>query len=309
MKLKQNLLPILLIALTSTLLISTACEEEGPTNSAPTCTITSPDDGATFTQGGTITITAEVEDEDHNLEEVRFYVNGIAIGSVNGFPYNFDWDTSEEETGSFNIKVEAIDAEQEKTSNEINITLAGIVSEVTLVDTLLYADYYDDVSYNLDINNDQQPDLSFHLKNIGGSSGTSIFSKVEGVNGATVQYVSKEDTTWLYPPGNSEDTLWSYHFYEQINYLILGDIINTNTNFTNQRLIIAEVSIDGSYYAGIEQSYIDRNELMGLGYIYMIIKIEEQIAWLKIKVLDHSKILIHSYRLLDEDDLLEIREY
>ncbi|HKK59328.1 MAG TPA: SUMF1/EgtB/PvdO family nonheme iron enzyme, partial [Salinivirga sp.] len=121
---KHNLFTILMLALAGTLLIFTACEdEEEPTNSAPTSTITSPEDGAEFTQGETITIIVDAVDEDENLEEVRFYVNDVGVGSVSSLPYSFDWDTSDEEPGSFIIKAEAIDEAQEKTSDEINITL------------------------------------------------------------------------------------------------------------------------------------------------------------------------------------------
>ncbi|ALO16598.1 Chitodextrinase precursor [Salinivirga cyanobacteriivorans] len=142
MQQKHNLLTILMLALVSTLLIFTACEKdeddepitEEPTNSAPTCTITSPEDGAEFTQGETITIAVEAEDEDNNLEEVRFYVNDVGIGSASSFPYNFDWDTNEEEPGSFTIKAEAIDELQERTSYEISITLESSITGGTLTD-------------------------------------------------------------------------------------------------------------------------------------------------------------------------------
>jgi len=129
---KHNLLTILMLALASTLLIFTACEEDDePTNSAPTCTITSPEDGAEFTQGETITIDVDAVDEDENLNEVRFYVNDVGIGSASSFPYNFDWDTGEEEPGSFTIKAEAIDEAQEKASDEISLTLNAAGSAPT----------------------------------------------------------------------------------------------------------------------------------------------------------------------------------
>src|SRR6056297_2310972 len=121
---KHKLLTVLMLALAGTLLIFTACEdEEEPTNSAPTSTITSPEDGAEFTQGETITIAVEAVDEDENLNEVRFYVNDVGIGSASSFSYNFDWDTSVEEPGSFTIKAEAIDEAQKKASDEITISL------------------------------------------------------------------------------------------------------------------------------------------------------------------------------------------
>ena len=124
-----------MIALTSSLFIFTAYEDDEPTSSAPTCSITSPDDGAEFIKGETITIAVEAEDEDNNLEEVCFYINGIEIGSANSFPYNFDWDTSEEESGSFNIKAEAIDDALEKASDEISIILIS----VTDIDANVYS--------------------------------------------------------------------------------------------------------------------------------------------------------------------------
>jgi len=139
---KHNLLTILMLALASTLLIFTACEEDDePTNSAPTCTITSPEDGAEFTQGETITIDVDAVDEDENLNEVRFYVNDVGIGSASSFPYNFDWDTGEEEPGSFTIKAEAIDEAQGKTSDEISITLksSNTGSTVTDIDGNVYS--------------------------------------------------------------------------------------------------------------------------------------------------------------------------
>ncbi len=141
MKLKRRLLTILMITLTSTLLIFTACEDDEPANRVPICTITSPDDGDEFRQGQTVTIAVEAEDEDNNLEEVRFYVNGNVVGSANSFPYNFDWDTSEEEAGTFIIRAEAIDDEQEKVSDEISITLVrgGSGETVTDIDGNVYS--------------------------------------------------------------------------------------------------------------------------------------------------------------------------
>jgi len=142
MKQKHNLLTILMIALTSTLLIFTACEDEEeddpiteePTNSAPTCSITSPENEAVFPQGETITIAVDAVDEDENIQEVKFYVNAIEINSDNSFPYSFDWDTSAEEPGSFTIKAEAIDEVEEKTSDEISLTIVSGFSGGTLTD-------------------------------------------------------------------------------------------------------------------------------------------------------------------------------
>lgn len=97
-------------------------------NTPPTCVITSPEDDSVFEVGETITIAVDAEGTDNNLEEVRFYVNEIGVSSVTSFPYNFEWDTSEETEGSYTIKAEAIDAENETASDEIVITLGGALT-------------------------------------------------------------------------------------------------------------------------------------------------------------------------------------
>ncbi|MFO7864147.1 MAG: FISUMP domain-containing protein [Salinivirgaceae bacterium] len=128
MKLDSNRL--FLMALASTLFLLIACEDDDanpatgePTNSAPTCTITSPEGGAEFTQGDTITIAVEALDEDENIQEVKFYVNDTEIGSVSSFPYRFDWYTSEEEPDSYTVKAEAIDEQQAKAIDETTLAI------------------------------------------------------------------------------------------------------------------------------------------------------------------------------------------
>ncbi|WP_462280968.1 FISUMP domain-containing protein [Salinivirga cyanobacteriivorans] len=133
---KHTLFTVLLLALASTFLFLTSCDDDDdePANSAPTCTITSPENGAEISRGESVLIAVQAEDSDNNLEEVRFYINEIGIGSTNNFPYNLEWETTEEDTGSYTIKVEAIDGLQEKGIDEISIRLTSTGSGGTVTD-------------------------------------------------------------------------------------------------------------------------------------------------------------------------------
>ncbi|WP_462282072.1 FISUMP domain-containing protein [Salinivirga cyanobacteriivorans] len=122
---KHKQLTILMLAFLSTLFIYTACEEDKDEliNNVPTCNITSPEDGAEFTHGDTLNIIVEASDQDDNLQKVKLYVNDIELASLSSLPYNFDWDTSEEEAGTFIIKAESVDETQKKAVDSITITL------------------------------------------------------------------------------------------------------------------------------------------------------------------------------------------
>ena len=57
-------------------------------NIAPTCIITTPSNNAEIEKGTTVTISADVEDEDGNLSEVRFYIDNAGVSSSSSFPYS-----------------------------------------------------------------------------------------------------------------------------------------------------------------------------------------------------------------------------
>lgn len=103
-----------------------SCEKE---NQPPSCQITSPVEGSEFIIGETITISAAAEDSDGEIAEIRFYINDIGISSATSFPYNYDWNTSEEEEGIIKIKVTAKDDQGAVVEDEISILLTGTFSD------------------------------------------------------------------------------------------------------------------------------------------------------------------------------------
>ena len=102
--------------------IFTGCEEE-EANKKPIISITNPASGTSIPKDTTITISAEAEDEDGKLKEVRFYLDGTDIGSASSTPYNYEWNLGDVSTGTHSLQAEAIDAENATAQDTIQITV------------------------------------------------------------------------------------------------------------------------------------------------------------------------------------------
>ncbi len=101
-------------------------KEEAPQdtpNKAPTCEITSPNNGQEFKQGERITISVNAEDSDGSIAEIRFFIDGVCKGSSNSLPYNYYWDTDAEDTGNYTLKAVSYDNDGGNSSDEISIKL------------------------------------------------------------------------------------------------------------------------------------------------------------------------------------------
>jgi len=116
----------------STIFFNSCENSEEDSNTAPTCSITSPDSGSEIGQGETVTISVEAEDEDDNLKEVRFYVDGSGVGSASSFPYSYDLETSDISEGNHTIKAKAIDENQASSEDKIQISIVESGGDVNL---------------------------------------------------------------------------------------------------------------------------------------------------------------------------------
>jgi len=122
---KRTILSITLMLSIGALIFSSCENSEEDSNTAPTCSITSPTSGSEIEQGETVTISVEAEDEDDNLKEVRFYVDGSGVGSASSFPYSYDLETSDISKGNHTIKAKAIDENQSSSEDEIQMSIVG----------------------------------------------------------------------------------------------------------------------------------------------------------------------------------------
>jgi len=113
---------LVIIAAFSIILMNCSKEEE---NKVPIAEIVKPSDNDTIQVGDVLTIRANADDKDGNIAEVRFFVNEIGLGSSTVFPYEYIWDTRDEELGSHVVKVVAKDDKGASAEDEISVFIIG----------------------------------------------------------------------------------------------------------------------------------------------------------------------------------------
>jgi hypothetical protein len=100
----------------------------GQANLSPVVAISSPVNGAAFTSGSTITITANASDADGTITKVEFYQGSVKLGEDNSIPYSYDW--TNVPAGNYALTAKAYDnLGAATTSGVVNI----IVSTPSLV--------------------------------------------------------------------------------------------------------------------------------------------------------------------------------
>ena len=92
----------------------------GTGNSAPSVSITSPSNGATFNNGDNVSISANAADSDGSVSQVEFFVNGSSVGVDTSSPYSINWTIG---VGSYDITAVATDnASASTTSSVVSVT-------------------------------------------------------------------------------------------------------------------------------------------------------------------------------------------
>lgn len=91
-------------------------------NVAPTVSITSPANGATFAAGANITLNANAADSDGSVSKVDFYQGSTLLGTDTSSPYSFTWNGVA--AGSYALTAKATDnGGATTTSAAVNITV------------------------------------------------------------------------------------------------------------------------------------------------------------------------------------------
>ena len=94
-----------------------------PENTPPLCEIIKPDENSEFVLGANIEIIAEVSDEEADIQEVRFHVDGIIVASRANIPYSYTFSTEDMTIGTHSVRVEAIDDFGELSRDSISFVL------------------------------------------------------------------------------------------------------------------------------------------------------------------------------------------
>lgn len=99
--------------------VSITVTEPGP--QAPTVSLTTPADGATYITGDTVSVAANASDSDGSVASVEFFVNGNSVGIDSSAPYTTSWTAG---TGSHVISAVATDNEGYSASAESNVVVS-----------------------------------------------------------------------------------------------------------------------------------------------------------------------------------------
>jgi RHS repeat-associated protein len=95
-----------------------------PKNAAPTVTLTSPSNGATFAAPATVTLSANASDSDGTISKVEFFRGTTLIAAVTAAPYQYSWTSVA--AGSYSITAKATDnGGATATSAAASITVGG----------------------------------------------------------------------------------------------------------------------------------------------------------------------------------------
>lgn len=125
---KKSFYEILTIVL---LFFFSACGKDDE-NKAPSCNIIHPSENMQITQGETINISVEANDSDGTVSEVRIAIDGIGVGSVNNYPYNFELNTTDLTLGKHRIKATSIDNEGGNKADEVFIQILEGSNEIPI---------------------------------------------------------------------------------------------------------------------------------------------------------------------------------
>lgn len=112
-------------------------------NTAPTVSLASPANGASFTLPTAITLVANASDSDGFISKVEFYDGAVKIGESSTVPYSIAWSTAS--AGSHTLTARAIDSGLAVTTSA-PVTINVIGSGVGGTGTGWYAQYYKDAS-------------------------------------------------------------------------------------------------------------------------------------------------------------------
>lgn len=93
-----------------------------PANVAPTVSLTSPTNGATFTAPASLTLTATAADADGSVSQVAFYNGSTLLGTDTSSPYTYAW--TGVAAGTYSLTARATDnAGAVTTSGAVNVTV------------------------------------------------------------------------------------------------------------------------------------------------------------------------------------------
>lgn len=144
--------------------VTTIIEHSCDSNSVPICEITYPNNGDLFYINNPVNIAVNAHDSDGTITEVRYYIDGIGVGSISQPPYIYEWSTENLDFGEYTLQAIAQDDDGNSVSDEITIEVIDypIVSgsSIIIIDNDTSILLTGDINYDVQVYND-----SVHLSN------------------------------------------------------------------------------------------------------------------------------------------------
>ena len=258
-------------------------------NVAPTCIITSPQDGTTFAYDENINVSVFAEDSDGSIEKVSLYIDNVGYSEMTIFPYNFTIPSGIMSPGTHTIKAIAKDNRGSNGESSVTITIEEPATEspdfVSFSDGQIPPTWQTATWY---VDNTGGYDDIYSLKVVG--EGSVMTTKTIQGKGYLEFYVKSNSNYYfnnindntpsikLYIDGNtfyfySEETigswkkyivdvkegihtfLWEYIGTNNLNYCNI-DVIRFTHNSTNPQI--------GEFYQGGIVAYLDSSREHGL---------------------------------------------
>ena len=147
------------------------------TNIPPTCSITSPHEGDSFTENAQVIVNVVAEDSDGSISVVYLYIDNVGYQELTSFPYNFTIAGGYFSEGDHTLKAVAKDNGGGRAEASVTITISGPGGGTNGVYQV--GDYY---------NRDGIEGVVYRISN-GGTHGM-IVSMDEGYGSWSLEYVT-----------------------------------------------------------------------------------------------------------------------
>lgn len=95
------------------------------TNIPPTCSITSPHEGDSFTENSQVIVNVVAEDSDGSISVVYLYIDNVGYQELTSFPYNFTIPGGYFSEGNHTLKAVAKDDGGARAEASVTITISG----------------------------------------------------------------------------------------------------------------------------------------------------------------------------------------
>jgi hypothetical protein len=94
-------------------------------NQGPSISFNGLANNAQITRQTVVVVNANASDPDDGLEKVEFRINNVLVGTDNTAPYQFVWDTFDNNVGAVTVEITAYDKSGQSRSDVVNVTLVA----------------------------------------------------------------------------------------------------------------------------------------------------------------------------------------